>query len=72
MRSAPSVGRSRARLPPSRVLGAIRRLSLEPGRGDDRLLEDLACGDLSIGEFLHGPQTFDLLAEIAQKVAPQA
>ena len=64
--------RGRARLPPSRVLGAIRRLSLDTGRGDDRLLEDLACGDLSIGEFLHGPQTFDLLAEIAEKVAPQA
>jgi len=64
--------RSRSRLPPSRVLGAIRRLSLEAGRGDDRLLEDLTCGDLSIGEFLHGHQTFDLLAEIAEKVAPQA
>ena len=64
--------RSRSRLPPSRVLGAIRRLSLETGRGDDRLLEDLTCGDLSIGEFLHGHQTFDLLAEIAEKVAPQA
>ncbi len=64
--------RSRSRLPPSRVLGAIRRLTLETGSGDDRLLEDLTCGDLSIGEFLHGHQTFDLLAEIAEKVAPQA
>jgi glycosyltransferase involved in cell wall biosynthesis len=64
--------RSHSRLPPSRVLGAIRRLSLETDGGDDRLLEDLACGDLSIGEFLHGHQTFDLLAEIAEKVAPQA
>ena len=36
------------------------------------MLEDLTCGDLSIGEFLHGRQTFDLLAEIAEKVAPQA
>ena len=64
--------RGRSRLPPSRVLGAIRRLSLEIGRGDDRLLEDLACGDLSVGEFLHGRETFELLAEIAEKVAPQA
>jgi glycosyltransferase involved in cell wall biosynthesis len=64
--------RGRSRLPPSRVLGAIRRLSLETRGGDDRLLEDLACGDLSVGEFLHGRETFDLLAEIAEKVAPQA
>jgi hypothetical protein len=45
--------RSRSHLRPSRVLGAIRRLSLEDGGGDDRLLEDLSCGDLSVGEFLH-------------------
>jgi glycosyltransferase involved in cell wall biosynthesis len=64
--------RGRSRLPSSRVLGAIRRLSLEAGGGDDRLLEDLASGDLSIGEFLHGRETFDLLEEIAEKVAPQA
>jgi polysaccharide biosynthesis protein PelF len=64
--------RGRSRLSPSRVLAAIRRLSLETGGGDDRLLEDLACGDLSVGEFLHGRETFDLLAEIAEKVAPQA
>jgi glycosyltransferase involved in cell wall biosynthesis len=64
--------RGRSRPPPSRVLAAIRRLSLETGGGDDRLLEDLACGDLSVGEFLHGRETFDLLAEIAEKVAPQA
>src|SRR5579872_7044884 len=29
---------------PSRVLGAIRRLSLEPTVVDDRLLSDLVCG----------------------------
>ena len=64
--------RGRSRLQRSRVLAAIRRLSLETGGGDDRLLEDLACGDLSVGQFLHGRETFDLLAEIAEEVAPQA
>jgi polysaccharide biosynthesis protein PelF len=63
--------RSRSRPAPSRVLGAIRRLNLEPGGVDDRLLEDLVCGDLSVGEFLHGRETFDLLAEIAEAVAPR-
>jgi glycosyltransferase involved in cell wall biosynthesis len=64
--------RSRRRLRPSRVLGAIRRLHVEPSVVDDRLLEDLACGDLSVGEFLHGRETFDLLSEIAGHVAPNA
>jgi len=63
--------RSRTRLRPSRVLGAIRRLNLETDVVDDRLLEDLVCGDLSVGEFLHGRETFDLLTEIAEEVAPQ-
>src|SRR6476646_5030399 len=35
--------RSRSRLRPSRVLGAIRRLNLETGLVDARLLEDLVC-----------------------------
>jgi glycosyltransferase involved in cell wall biosynthesis len=58
-------------LAPSRVLGAIRRLNVEDGVVDDRLLEDLVCGDLSVGELLHGRETFDLLGEIAEKVTPQ-
>jgi glycosyltransferase involved in cell wall biosynthesis len=64
--------RSHSRSRPSRVLGAIRRLNVEPDVVDARLLEDLACGDLSVGEFLHGRETFDLLAEIAGQVAPNA
>jgi glycosyltransferase involved in cell wall biosynthesis len=64
--------RSRRTLRPSRVLGAIRRLHVEPSVVDDRLFEDLASGDLTVGEFLHGRETFDLLSEIAEQVAPNA
>jgi glycosyltransferase involved in cell wall biosynthesis len=53
---------------PSRVLAAIRRIHLDDGPADDRLLQDLVSGDLSLGEFLHGRATFDLIAEIAARV----
>ena len=49
-----------ARKTPSRVLGAIRRLHLTD-EVDDALIADLAAGDLTIGELLHGEDTFDLL-----------
>jgi glycosyltransferase involved in cell wall biosynthesis len=51
---------------PSRVLGAIRRIHLGNGPVDQRVLDDLVSGDLSLGEFLHGRATFELIAEIAQ------
>jgi polysaccharide biosynthesis protein PelF len=50
---------------PSRVLDAIRRIHLEAGPVDDRLLEDLFSNDLTVAEFLHGRATFDLIADIA-------
>ncbi len=59
---------SHSRLQPSRVLGAIRRIHLGPGAVDEALLADLVCGDLTLGEFLHGRETFDLIAEIAEKL----
>lgn len=63
--------RSRTRKP-SRVLDAIRRLHLED-KVDDSLLEDLAAGDLSVAEFLHGQEAFELLrAELYPKLAPAA
>lgn len=49
-----------ARRAPSRVLAALRRLHLSD-EVDDQLLADLAAGDLTIHEFLHGTATFDLL-----------
>ena len=62
--------RRRNRLSPSRVLRAIRRLNLET-KVDDHLLEDLISNDLSVADFLHGGETFDLLTEIAEVVAPE-
>jgi glycosyltransferase involved in cell wall biosynthesis len=64
--------RGSPRAGPSRVLRALRRLDLEPGVVDDRLLEDLTCGDLSVGDLLHGRETFEVLAEIAAETAPRA
>lgn len=56
---------------PSRVLQALRRLNIDPGV-DDELLDDLTSGDLTIADFLHGHQTFELLEELAPLVAPEA
>ena len=54
----------------SRVLAAIRRLHIED-RVDDELLDDLAAGDLSIAEFLHGDAVFDLLrGELYELLSP--
>ena len=57
--------------PPSRVLRALRRLNLDTAV-DDQLLEDLTSGDLTISEFLHGRQSFELLEELAPILAPEA
>lgn len=57
---------------PSRVLNAIGRLHLED-RVDDELIADLASGDLTIANFLHGEESFDLLRnEIYPRLAPEA
>jgi glycosyltransferase involved in cell wall biosynthesis len=56
---------------PSRVLAATRRMHLD-GRCDDEVLADLMSNDLGVGEFLHGADSFDLLTELAEKLAPQA
>src|SRR5690606_18472044 len=56
----------------SRVLHAIRRLHLED-EVDDALIDDLASGDLTIGELLHGGATFELLRrELYERVCPEA
>lgn len=57
--------------PAPRMLAALRRLHLEDSV-DDQLLDDLAAGDLSIAELLHGDATFDVIAEIAHARAPHA
>lgn len=57
---------------PSRVLGAIRRLHVDDVV-DDQLLEDLDAGDLTIHEFLHGEETFELLRhELYERLSPGA
>lgn len=56
----------------SRVLAAIRRLHVDDVV-DDELVDDLACGDLSVHEFLHGEATFRLLRdELYERVSPGA
>ncbi|KAB2902150.1 MAG: DUF3492 domain-containing protein [Kofleriaceae bacterium] len=55
---------------PSRMLRAIRRIHVDDVV-DDELLADLASGDLSMGEFLHGDATFALLRdELYDRVSP--
>ena len=67
----------------SRVLEGFRRLHVEEPaaveRGPDahagvagRILGDLAANDLTLPELLHARASFDLLTEIAERVAPDA
>jgi hypothetical protein len=56
---------------PSRVLHGIRRLHLDDSV-DPSLLDDLASGDLSVGAFLHGRETFEVTAELCERLAPEA
>ena len=66
----PKLGRSRKAQ--SRMLRAFGRLHLED-EVDDALLADLAAGDLSIAEFLHGDATFELLRrDLYETVSPDA
>ncbi len=67
----PRLERSR-RGAPSRVLAAIRRLHLTDVV-DDSMIADLAAGDLTMSEFLHGEETFELLrGELYEKHSPGA
>jgi glycosyltransferase involved in cell wall biosynthesis len=57
---------------PSRMLEALRRIHLDD-KVDDALLDDLATGDLSIHEFLHGEETFELLhRDLYERLSPDA
>ena len=60
-----------ARRRPSRVLDALRRIHLGD-TVDDKLIADLAAGDLTIHEFLHGDPAFELLRELYQRLCPEA
>jgi glycosyltransferase involved in cell wall biosynthesis len=65
---APRIPRGRV---PSRMLRAIRRIHTDDVV-DDEMLSDLASGDLSMNDFLHGDATFDLLRhELYERVSPQ-
>jgi len=55
----------------SRTLRALRRLHLEDGV-EDELLDDLASGDLSLEELLHGDESFKLICELARARAPRS
>jgi glycosyltransferase involved in cell wall biosynthesis len=72
-RRAPRVEQPRqGRRAPSRVLAAIRRIHLGDDV-DDQLLADLAAGDLTVNELLHGDATFELLRrELYDRVSPGA
>ena len=54
----------------SRVLTALRRLHFDEPV-DARLLADLTSGDLTVGDFLHGREAFDLLSEVGTRLAPR-
>jgi glycosyltransferase involved in cell wall biosynthesis len=63
--------RADARTQPSRTLSAIGRIHLDEEVGPE-LLGDLAAGDLTIAELLHGRESFQLLTELAERLAPDA
>lgn len=67
----PGGRRSRADRRP-RVLRALERMHLgEPI--DDQLIADLAAGDLSVADFLHGHDAFDLIRDVLYPaLAPEA
>ena len=55
----------------SRVLRALRRLHLD-GTADVSVLADLAAADLPMEELLHGRDAFELITDLAQRLAPDA
>ena len=62
-RSMPTVTRRKSGASRSHVLGALRQLHLTDVV-DDQLLSGLAAGDLSVGELLHGSESFQLCREL--------
>jgi glycosyltransferase involved in cell wall biosynthesis len=63
--------RADARTSPSRMLSAFRRMHLDEEVSGE-LIGDLASADLSIAELLHGRAAFELFAEMAERLAPEA
>jgi glycosyltransferase involved in cell wall biosynthesis len=57
--------------PHSRLLAALRALHLDTPI-DRSLLEDLATADLDVPTLLYGRQSFDLVCELADTIAPKA
>ncbi len=53
---------------PSRLLAGLRRLHLDD-TVDDALLADLATRDLTVTELLYSNQSFELVEEVAERVA---
>ncbi len=63
--------RADARTTESRMLAAFRRIHLgQEATGD--VLDQLASGDLTIAELLHGRASFALFSELAEQLAPDA
>ena len=64
--------RADARTTESRMLAAFRRIHLEDRRRPSTCSIDLASGDLTIAELLHGRASFALFSELAERLAPDA
>lgn len=63
--------RADARTSESRMLAAFRRIHLDQDASLD-VIDDLASGDLTIAELLHGRASFALFSELAERLAPDA
>jgi polysaccharide biosynthesis protein PelF len=63
--------RADARTSESQMLAAFRRIHLGQEATVD-VLDQLASGDLSIAELLHGRASFALFSELAEQLAPDA
>ena len=63
--------RADARTSESRMLAAFRRIHLTQDASLD-VIDDLASGDLTIAELLHGRASFALFSELAERLAPDA
>ena len=53
------------------MVQALARLHLE-GQVDDTLVMQLAAGDVSVDDLLHGAATFALIDELAERLAPDS
>jgi glycosyltransferase involved in cell wall biosynthesis len=63
--------RADARTSESRMLAAFRRIHLMEDASPE-VIDDLASGDLTIAELLHGRASFALFSELAERLAPDA